>query len=65
MDNTLLHLYEVAKGYHAEGDDASEAVRQALREAHSSLSQRAFFALLDANGGEQHLITVLTVALLG
>ena len=65
MDNTFLTLYQVAKAYHADGDEASEAARQALREAHSSLSQSAFCTLMDAHGGSQHLVATLTRALRG
>ena len=36
--------------------DARQAAREALQEAHSSLSQAAFFACLDALGGREALL---------
>ena len=43
--------------------DARQAAREALQEAHSSLSQAAFFAALDALGGEQAALAQLMEAL--
>jgi hypothetical protein len=43
--------------------DARQAAREALAEAHSSLSQQAFFACLDALGGPQVVLDRIERAL--
>ena len=43
---------------------AHDAVREALQEAHSSLSQPAFFAALDALGGQRTAMDIMETKLL-
>jgi hypothetical protein len=51
-DTWYAHVFKTAQHNLQEGASARQAAREALQEAHSALSQAAFFAALDACGGQ-------------